>query len=367
MDSRKIELGLVDPPPENGCRYKYTFDLGYCNRQRFEGYDMCFWHIPDTAKYQPQVIQRYFGKSTTLKEAMEAEVANGHSLTGAFLKSAQIGGDWFNKGVNLSGADLRGANLFEAHLSYGSLNGANLAMANLESAYLSDVDMRGAIFSGANLHNAKFRNSDFSEVKGLTRESFRGAKWGFLPVYHILETYPEQCEGVYRALASYFAKTGALQDASWAAYRERVTHRRLLKRKVRLRNVLFETVISDQLTGRKISLSFVYLKWLHGILELIVSYLYCFVFGYGEKPGRVLIISALTIITYALLYNYWGVLSESGFMSALYFSIVTFTTLGYGDILPKKEFRLIAASEAIFGILLIGLFLFALSRRAVGR
>jgi voltage-gated potassium channel Kch len=38
--------------------------------------------------------------------------------------------------------------------------------------------------------------------------------------------------------------------------------------------------------------------------------------------------------------------------TALYLSVVTFTTLGYGDLAPRQEFRLVAASEALAGILL---------------
>jgi hypothetical protein len=37
------------------------------------------------------------------------------------------------------------------------------------------------------------------------------------------------------------------------------------------------------------------------------------------------------------------------FWASLYFSTITWTTLGYGDIVPSKELRVIAASEAITG------------------
>jgi hypothetical protein len=36
-------------------------------------------------------------------------------------------------------------------------------------------------------------------------------------------------------------------------------------------------------------------------------------------------------------------------LSAVYFSIVTWTTLGYGDLAPKKDFYLTAASQALLG------------------
>lgn len=42
------------------------------------------------------------------------------------------------------------------------------------------------------------------------------------------------------------------------------------------------------------------------------------------------------------------------FYEALYFSIVTFTTLGYGDITLNNNWRLLSGFEAINGIMLIG-------------
>jgi voltage-gated potassium channel len=52
--------------------------------------------------------------------------------------------------------------------------------------------------------------------------------------------------------------------------------------------------------------------------------------------------------------------------SALYFSAVTFTTLGYGDITLSSDWRLLSGFEAIDGILLIGwttAFLFAVLQK----
>ena len=40
---------------------------------------------------------------------------------------------------------------------------------------------------------------------------------------------------------------------------------------------------------------------------------------------------------------------------ALYFSIVTYTTLGYGDIIVGQEFRIFAAMAALTGLLNLGL------------
>ena len=44
----------------------------------------------------------------------------------------------------------------------------------------------------------------------------------------------------------------------------------------------------------------------------------------------------------------------SNFSESIYFSLVTFTTLGYGDISLGSEWRLLSGLEAINGIMLIG-------------
>lgn len=44
----------------------------------------------------------------------------------------------------------------------------------------------------------------------------------------------------------------------------------------------------------------------------------------------------------------------SSFIDTVYFSLVTFTTLGYGDISLSSDWRLLSGLEAINGIMLIG-------------
>jgi hypothetical protein len=44
----------------------------------------------------------------------------------------------------------------------------------------------------------------------------------------------------------------------------------------------------------------------------------------------------------------------SALSSCLYFSAETFTSLGYGDLIPKGPLRLLAGVEALNGLLLIG-------------
>ena len=94
-------------------------------------------------------------------------------------------------------------------------------------------------------------------------------------------------------------------------------------------------------------------------------------FGYGERPGRVLAAGAMIIFGCAFFYSQSGVIvcrdgpAEPSFLQGLYFSTITFTTLGYGDLYPAAEgiCRLVAMAEAIAGGCLMALFVVCLAKR----
>jgi hypothetical protein len=70
-----------------------------------------------------------------------------------------------------------------------------------------------------------------------------------------------------------------------------------------------------------------------------------------------IVMALFTIITaevwlWAGVYVWLGAFTD--IETALYFSVVTFSTLGYGDVVPDAEWRLMAAMEAINGFLLVG-------------
>ena len=52
-----------------------------------------------------------------------------------------------------------------------------------------------------------------------------------------------------------------------------------------------------------------------------------------------------------------------GVARSLYFSVVTFSTLGYGDIYPGGMLKICAAAEALIGLFVVALFTVSLARR----
>ncbi len=78
----------------------------------------------------------------------------------------------------------------------------------------------------------------------------------------------------------------------------------------------------------------------------------------------VLLLAALVVFGSACIYDILPAVGQGGllqargtvhFLDALYFSVVTFTSLGYGDVIPVGASRLVACAEVILGLTLFGL------------
>jgi hypothetical protein len=69
--------------------------------------------------------------------------------------------------------------------------------------------------------------------------------------------------------------------------------------------------------------------------------------------GWTLLIHLLQIAAWAFLFVWKNALPN--LPSAFYFSAVTYTTTGYGDIVLPEEWRLVGGVEALTGILMCGL------------
>jgi len=90
--------------------------------------------------------------------------------------------------------------------------------------------------------------------------------------------------------------------------------------------------------------------------------------GHGERPLRAFFTAILVIIMASLFYTL-GFLREGeiilrpDFFQSIYFSVVTFTTVGYGDLSPVGFNKIIAIIESLAGLFIIPLFIIGLSRK----
>lgn len=101
---------------------------------------------------------------------------------------------------------------------------------------------------------------------------------------------------------------------------------------------------------------------------------------YGESPWRIIGGSILFILSMAVIYPIGGWLQPVGqrpitydqiltgdwglFLESLYFSTLTFTTLGMGDYTPLGFGQILATLNTAFGAILVALLVFVLGRRA---
>ena len=153
-----------------------------------------------------------------------------------------------------------------------------------------------------------------------------------------------QAREIYLLLKNNFHSIGRYYDEGWAFKKEKDMERKS--------NSHFKTLH----------------KWLWS----------CFLnglFGYGEQPVKVIISAIIIILIFTFLFMSSGISNSiiggstsKYFLDCAYFSVITFTTLGYGDFRPLEGWgRIFAGTEAFIGALMMALFVYTFARRTGGR
>ena len=277
---------------------------------------------------------------------VEALYAERGTLAGADLVRADLR-DIHLIEADLSGADLTRADLTDAHLFGANLQGADLFKANLEGANLNGADLRQC-----NLLATVFRNTKLSNVvldPGFMVVNEQAAidalRRGDRETAH--DKYLE-ARDVYRSLKLALDKQISSKDVGMLFVREMSVNRKLMPR---------------------YSLQRLLSKFLHVSL------------GYGEQIGRIIGSIFVMMIASALVFGVEGVRygdqvlrfgSEAGlwatFGNLLYFSVVVFTTVGFGDITPFGPLgKITVIIEGIGGTIYIAILVIAIYKRSMTR
>ncbi len=239
-------------------------------------------------------------------------------LLGASLKAAELT-DSHCERAGLGGSDLSKARFMNAHLDGATLTkatveGTDFRASSLRGARLLDLDLDGAIFDSADL-----RDADLSGCR-VGHASFAGA----------------DLRGAWlRGMSDY-------QNAGWVGADIRQADfcgAWLLRRHVLDENYLDE--FRKQSPGH---------EWVYKVWWATSD---C-----GRSVTRWAAWTALLCVVWAALYELVGGIDygeSTSLLDPLYFSVVTFTTLGYGDFLPvTSAAKFLVMAEVVFGYTALG-------------
>lgn len=280
-------------------------------------------------------------------------------------------------GVEFSETDLTGSDFQGADLTTAILFGVNLSDTNLFNARMIGAELYAAELTGVqiNRHTEFGRHYDEGRPAGRTRSLLDRLTPPYPSLSRLTPPHPTKQWLLSEADDSYQRN---LRRAAWS-YRqaENLSREHGFSKQARDLNYLRKEIRRKQYLVDEEDRSI-----FHWVLATASSTVMC----HGESPARVVLVSLLVILGSALLYPLQligglrltansnqiitytdgaGVPDLLGiFGQSVYFSTVTFTTVGYGDIQPVAYSQALATVESFLGALLMALLVFVLGRRA---
>jgi len=288
-------------------------------------------------------------------------------LEGANLFSTKLKGASFYE-ANLKNADIRIADLEDVDLFKAHLENAKLAKTNLKNASLSNANLQGVQIWSANLENTclssahlENTNFDYSYLKGayLDESNLQGASFqqafvdGKTSIWKCAVDRNTNFMGV--ALNSVCIDPGTKQlleynirRKNWEEwYNGQHWSLRWLVRK-------FWKISDYGISTKQIIKTFFKLAFVFAIIYYIWGFIDYYLVGIKDYPG---IVSDLFVLEdYQEAVSCWLVPFR-----AVYFSVVTMTTLGFGDMYANAHSFLrglfghaLLALQVILGYVLLG-------------
>ncbi len=324
------------------CKYEIKDDNGNliykCDRVPWKD-ETCYLHdpyVPTTVK----IRRAYIENGETFKQA---------DLTGAIIPFAK-----------LNNADLSGANLTKANLQQAKLKRANLTDANLTDANLTDANLSGANLTKANLQQAKLKRANLTDAD-LSGANLHLVKFGKTSLYHVYwedkqkEIYPKSLK-IDTSSASYLKKF--YEDKS------------LFKRSDHFYVKQMFAVHGEPEYKKNCKSLFkwsFWKSWLTYAFKHPLYFLWWSTARFGVGIRRWVATSVFIAVFFGAVFrccptmfvktSYWidGCWQWENWFAPYYFSIVTFTTLGFGDITPATFCGMIWVTlEVILGYIMLG-------------
>ena len=273
-------------------------------------------------------------------------------------------GDQLN-GANFSGADLSDAVMRQAKLIGASFFGTDLSRADLSGADLSGAFLFGAKLCGAFLRIANLTDANVGSIIYL--EVAHRQRPGIWPRFSAWASWLRQW--LLANPTPYHKRLWKWMRQNPIPYRKRVM--RLRYQGIRgldscYGNRIFVRDAADQ----------DYLDTVESQLRGWWGKFWFWAWGltdYGRSLMSVVVFASFLIFGFGWAYSHWPQMVSTGgrcptWFTPYYFSIVTYTTLGFGDVKPNKlAGEILVSIEVIFGYVTLGLLLAVLGDRIARR
>lgn len=285
----------------------------------------------------------------------DEEVKNSIDLRGVFLAGLdfripiQEADNGFSENLALlSNIHFEGATLFHCNIEDGKVHDCNfeqtdLSHSNFLNSQVHNCNFQSADLTGVHVNSTKFINCNFENATlqdVIFSSSYIDEKTLFGKKI-LSEKNREFHEAAmeYKQIKEMYKNSSLHDKADRYQYREMVAKRKK------------EPIYHPR-----------------RILSYLLGDLIC---KYGTSFYRVLATSALVMATCAFLYSennslyFHNTPTKISFFDALYFSIVAFTTVGFGDYTAIGPMRFLAAGEAFLGAILVSLFTVIVARKLI--
>jgi uncharacterized protein YjbI with pentapeptide repeats len=281
----------------------------------------------------------------------------GATLNGADLRNR----DFY--GQDLSGAQLFRADLRGAILEGANLEGAELSAANLEGAVLDAANCRRAGFGGANLDHASMAKTDLSEAT-LTQASLRHANLHCVNLYgcRLREAQLEHADLSEADLRYADLSNADIGRTNFSNADLRHARLRMMRRfktanwiGVDIRDINFAGAY--MIRREIIDQNFIKEFRCYNKISAILYYPWVWSCDCGRSMFRWCCCIGLLLLLFSFLYTLVGI--DYGEyktdLSSFYFSVVTMTTLGFGDVRPSTlGGQMVAILEVTTGYVMLG-------------
>ena len=297
-----------------------------------------------------------------LKQLQEKGISATDDLRGANLSGADL------RNVDLSGRDLSGIQLFNA-----DLRGANLQDANLENAEFSTANLEGANFDGARCKRAGFGRANLRSVSmfradleraTLTQANLENANLSCTNMHNcrVREANLTATDFTEADLRHAELSLSTIHKANFTNADLRHTRLRMMRQfktanwiGVDIRDVNF----SGAYLMRREIIDQNFIKEFRSYSKLtgILYYPWLWTCDCGRSMFRWCCCIGLLLVLFAGLYSVVGIDygAYQTSLSPLYFSVVTLTTLGFGDVAPNcLAGQIVVMVEVSIGYIMLG-------------